>query len=94
MPATSLERPERRRYDVGTTSQRWVGSEYQAILVFLVETYLQQKEEIRIPGYCQIFRNDRPGNSGSIMLAAKEKVKTIALEVAQEKELDKACGYC
>ena len=32
-------------------------SDYQPILICLVETHLQ-KEEIRIPGYSQIFHND------------------------------------
>ena len=61
-------------------------SDYQPILICLVETHLQ-KEEIRIPGYCQIFRNDRSGNSGGIMLALKENIRTVTLEVAQEKEI-------
>ena len=61
-------------------------SDYQPILICLVETHLQ-KEEIRMPGYCQIFRNDRSGNSGGIMLALKENIRTVTLEVAQEKEI-------
>ena len=46
-----------------------------------------KEEEIRIPGYSQILRNDRSGNSGSIMLAVKENIRTVTLEVAQEKEI-------
>ena len=33
-------------------------SDYQPILICLVETHLQKEEEIRIPGYSQIFHND------------------------------------
>ena len=33
--------------------------DYQPILICLVEIHLQKEEEIRIPGYSQIFRNDR-----------------------------------
>ena len=62
-------------------------SDYQPILICLVETHLQKEEEIRIPGYSQIFRNDRSGNSGGIMLAVKENIKTVTLEVGQEKEI-------
>ena len=62
-------------------------SDYQPILICLVETHLQKEEEIRIPGYSQIFRNDRPGNSGGIMLVVKENIKTVTSEVAQEKEI-------
>ena len=61
-------------------------SNYQPMLIRLVETHLQKEEEIRIPGYSQIFRNNRSGNSGGIMLAVKENIRTVTLEVAQEKE--------
>ena len=69
-------------------------SDYQPILICLVETHLQKEEEIRIPGYNQIFRNDRSGDSGGIMLAVKENIKAIKLEVAQERKSGKPCGYC
>ena len=62
-------------------------SDYQPILICLVETHLQKEEEIRIPRYSQIFRNDRSGNSGGITLAVKENIKTFRLEVAQGKEI-------
>ena len=62
-------------------------SDYQPILICLVETHLQKEEEIRIPGYSQIFHNDRSGNSGGIMLVVKENIITVTLEVAQEKEI-------
>ena len=62
-------------------------SDYQPILICLVETHLEKEEEIRIPGYSKIFRNDRPGNSGGIMLAVKGNIKTVTLEVAQEKKV-------
>ena len=62
-------------------------SDYQPILIFLVETHLQREEETRIPGYSQIFRNNRSGNSGGIILAVKENIKSVTLEVGQEKEI-------
>ena len=62
-------------------------SDYQPILICLVETHLQKEEKIRIPGYGQMFHNDRSGNSGGIMLAVKENIKTVTFEVAQEKEI-------
>ena len=64
-------------------------SDYQPILICLVETHLE-KEEIRIPEYSQIFCNDRSGNSGGIMLAVKENIRTVTIEVAQEKENGKS----
>ena len=65
-------------------------SDYQPTLICLVETHLQKDEEIRIPGYSQIFRNVRSGNSGGIMLAVKENIKTVTLEATQEKEIGKS----
>ena len=62
-------------------------SDYQPILICLVETHLQREEEIRIPGYSQIFRNNRSGDNGGIILAVKENIKTVTLEVGQEKEI-------
>ena len=38
------------------------------MLMRLVEMHLQKGEEIRIPGYILIFRNDRLGNSGGIII--------------------------
>ena len=61
-------------------------SDYQPILICLVKTHLQKEEEIRIPGYSQIFHNDRSKYSGGIMLQVKENIRTVTLEVAQEKK--------
>ena len=40
-----------------------------------------------MPGYSQIFQNDRSRNSGGNMLPVKENIKAVTLEVAQEKEI-------
>ena len=40
-----------------------------------------------MPGYSQIFRNDKSQNSGDIVLAVKGNIRTDILEVAQEKEI-------
>ena len=47
----------------------------------LNETHLQE-EEITIPGYT-VFRKDRSSNSGGIMIALKDIMKNIAIEVAR-----------
>ena len=57
------------------------------MLIWLVETHLQKEEEIRIPGYSQIFRNDKSQNGGDIVLAVKGNIRTDILEVAQEKKI-------
>ena len=41
-------------------------SDYQSILICLVEIHLQKEEEIKIPGYSQILCNDKSGNGGGI----------------------------
>ena len=61
-------------------------SDFQPTLICLVKTHLQKEEEIRIPGYNLIFHNDKSANSGWIILALKENMRTVTLEVAQEKE--------
>ena len=56
----------------------------QPNLLCLVETHMQEEEEIRIPGYLTIFRNDKTSNSGGIMITVKDTVKTITMQVKQE----------
>ena len=58
-------------------------SDYQPILICLLERHLQKEENIRIPGYSQMFCNDRSEDSGGIMLSVKENIKTVILEAAQ-----------
>ena len=65
-------------------------SDYQPILIYLVKTRLQKEEEIRMPGYSQIFRNHRSRNSGGIRLAVKKNIRTVTLEVIQEKEIGRS----
>ena len=43
-------------------------SDYQPMLTCLVEIHLQKEEEVRIPRYSFIFRNDRSTNSGGLIL--------------------------
>ena len=50
-------------------------------IMVLNETHLQE-EEITIPGYT-VFRKDRSSNSGGIMIALKDIMKNIAIEVAR-----------
>ena len=43
-------------------------SDYQPMLICLVEIHLQKEEEVRIPQYSSIFRNDGSTNSRGIIL--------------------------
>ena len=59
----------------------------QPNLLCLVETHMQEEEEITIPGYETIYRNDKTSNSGGIIIAVKDTLKTITMQVKQETEV-------
>ena len=59
----------------------------QPHLLCLVETHMQVEEQIKIPGYETIYRNDKTYNSGGIIIAVHDTVKTISMEVRQESEV-------
>ena len=56
---------------------------YEPTLICLVETHLTKEEQIQIPGH-KIFRNDGTTNNRCILIAIKEKLKTIGVEVNRE----------
>ena len=60
--------------------------DYKPTLICLVETQLSKEKQIQIPGY-KIFRNDGTNNSRGILIALKEKLKTIVEEVNREEEI-------
>ena len=53
----------------------------QPNLLCLVETHMQEEEKITIPGYETIYRNDKTSNSGGIMIAVTDTMKTITMQV-------------
>ena len=59
----------------------------QPNLLCLVETHMQEEEKITIPGYETIYRNDKTSNSGGILIAVKDTLKTITMQVKQETEV-------
>ena len=55
--------------------------EYQKPTIFcLVETHLEKDEEVAIPGYETIYRNDKAANSGCILVAVKDNIKTVTMQ--------------
>ena len=55
--------------------------EYRKPTIFcLVETHLEKDEEVAIPGYETIYRNDKAANSGCILVAVKDNIKTVTME--------------
>ena len=58
--------------------------DYQPALVCIVETHMQKEEEIQMPGYSLVYRNDRSANSGGILI---DNIKNISLELTQENKV-------
>ena len=45
-----------------------------------VETHLEkEEEEVAIAGYETIYRNDKAANSGRILVAVKDNIKTVTM---------------
>ena len=61
--------------------------DYQPALVCIVETHVQKEEEIQIPGYSLVYRNDRSANSGGILIGVRDNIKNISLELTQENKV-------
>ena len=46
-----------------------------------------KQEEIQIPGYSLVYRNDRSTNSGGILIGVRDNIKNISLELTQENKV-------
>ena len=68
-------------------SQQEMIHDYQPALVCIVETHMQKEEEIQIPGYSLVYRNDRSANSGRILIGLRDNIKNISVELTQENKL-------
>ena len=64
--------------------------DYQPSLVCIVETHMQKEEEIQIPGYSLVYRNDRSAKSGGILIGVRDNIKNISLELTQENKVDQS----
>ena len=51
--------------------------DYQPSLVCIVETHMQKEEEIQIPGYSLVYRNDRSAKSGGTLIGVRDNIKNI-----------------
>ena len=54
----------------------------------LVETHLEKKEEVAISGYETMYRNDKTANSGVILVAVKESIKTVTMQTHKQKQVE------
>ena len=48
---------------------------------------MQKEEEIQIPGYSLVYRNDRSANSEGILIEFRDHIKNISLELIQENKV-------
>ena len=55
---------------------------YKPNLICLVESHLAKEEQIGIPGY-RVYRNDGTKNSKGILIAVRNSMKTISVEVSR-----------
>ena len=59
----------------------------QPALICIVETHMQKEEKIQIPGHSLVYRNDRPVNSGGILIEVRDNIKNISSELTQENRV-------
>ena len=55
--------------------------------VCLVDTHLEKEEEVAIPGYETIYRNDKTTNIGGILVAVKENIKTVTMQTHKQEQV-------
>ena len=48
---------------------------------------MRKEEEIQIPGYSLVYRNDRSANSEGILIEFRDNIKNISLELIQENKV-------
>ena len=58
--------------------------DYKPSLIHLVEAHLVKEEQIGIPGY-RVYRNNATENSKGILLAVRNTIKNISVEVDMMK---------
>ena len=59
-------------------------------IICIVETHMLKEEEITIPGYETVFREDGANNSGGIMVTFKDNIETKSIQIQHEKSIDQA----
>ena len=56
-------------------------------IICLVETHLGEAKRVQLEGFNSIFRSDKLSDSGRIMVAVKDKLKNIAIQLGETKEV-------
>ena len=60
--------------------------DYKPNLICLVKTHLAKEEQIGIPGY-RIYKNDGTKNSKGILIAVRNNIKNMSVEVSRYDEV-------
>ena len=58
-------------------------------MICIDETHILKEEEI-IPGYETVFRDDEANNSDGIMIAIKDSIKTMSIQIQHQKSISQA----
>ena len=60
--------------------------EVKPTIALIVETHLDETEAIQIPNY-EVFMMDGTSNSGGIIVAIRERIKTISVSLSESQKI-------
>ena len=70
-----------------TDSLTSIIEEMNPSIICLVETHLDEAERVQLEGLNSVFRSDKSSDSGGIMVAIKDKLKNIAIQLGETKDV-------
>ena len=70
-----------------TDSLASIIEEMNPSIICLVETQLDEAERVQLEGLNSVFRSDKSSDSGGIMVAVKDKLKNIAIQLGETKDV-------
>ena len=76
-----------RRLKSKTDSLANIIEEVDPSIICLVETHLDEAERVQLEEFNSVFRSDKSIDSGGIMVAVKDKLKNIAIQLGETKEV-------
>ena len=56
-------------------------------IIALTETWLKEEDQVKLEGYDRIYRNEREGVGGGILIAIHNNLKNVVCEVSRCKDL-------
>ncbi len=61
--------------------------EVKPSIIAITETWMDEEDDISIEGYDTVYRNERKGKGGGILIAVHNNLMNIVCEIAQTKEM-------